>query len=140
MGAGQPPYYNSPDELQNKIDEYFKSGINTRKVIIGKGEDKTEIEVPVPTISGLAIFLGFESRQSLYDYGKRPEYSYIIKKAQFFIERGYEEQLQVGNTVGAIFALKNMGWIDKMHNENTNIEKPIFSQLNLDVEENDSTE
>ena len=79
------------------------------------------VKMPVPTITGLALHLGFCSRQSFYDYESRPEHSYTIKKARTFIEKHYEELLQVGNTTGAIFALKNMGWLDKISNENTNL-------------------
>ncbi len=56
---------------------------------------------------------GFETRQSFYDYEKRDGFSYIIKRARLFIEKEYEENLSIGNTTGAIFALKNMGWFDK---------------------------
>lgn len=101
--------FNSPDDLQDKIDEYFKSGIKTKKVILKNG---TETEIPCPTITGLCIFCGFESRQSFYAYEDKPEFSYTIKRARLFIENEYEQLLQAGNNVGAIFALKNFGWID----------------------------
>lgn len=111
------PIFKSDEELKKRVDEYFNSGIRTKTIFVGK--DAVPIEVPVPTITGLAIFLGFESRQSFYDYEKNPKHSYTIKRARMFIEREYEEQLQVGNTTGAIFALKNMGWIDKQHQDHT---------------------
>jgi len=111
--GGRPPKYASPKKFLTKVNEYFNSGLMVKTMYIGKGDKKQSIQVPVPTISGLAIFLGFESRQSFYDYGKKKNFSYITKKAQFFIEKHYEEQLQIGNFTGAIFALKNMGWIDE---------------------------
>lgn len=117
--GGRPPFYKAVEELESKIDEYFNSGIKIREVLIGKIPNQTLVKVPVPTISGLAIFLGFESRQSFYAYENKEEFSYTIKKARFFIEREYEEQLQYGNTVGAIFALKNMGWRDKQEIEHS---------------------
>ena len=104
--------YETVEELTTKVMEYFDGGFNVRQVVVGRGEEKTIIEVPMITITGIAHFLGFESRQSFYEYEKKPEFTYIIKRARLFIERFYEEQLQVGNTVGAIFALKNMGWAD----------------------------
>lgn len=109
--------YDNAEKLQKKVDEYFQGGANKRTIIIGKGEDTKVVELPVLTVCGLAIFLGFVSRQSFYDYGNADQFSYIIKKAQFFIEREYEELLQYGNTTGAIFALKNMGWKDKTEQE-----------------------
>lgn len=111
--GGRPPIYNSSEELQEQIDEYFNSGVKKRTVIIGKAPHQTSIEIEVPTITGLCIFLGFESRQSFYDYEQREGFSYTIKRARLFIENEYEEMLSSGNTVGAIFALKNFGWIDK---------------------------
>lgn len=111
--SGRPAIFETHDDLANKISEYFNSGLKKRKIIIGKSPNEKVVEIPVPTISGLAHFLGFESRQSFYDYEKYPDFSYTIKRARLFIEIEYEEQLQYGNTTGAIFALKNMGWTDR---------------------------
>lgn len=109
---GRPPLFNTPKQLQNKIDKYFNEGCKKKKKPIKIGNDVKMIEVEIPTISGLAYFLGFESRQSFYDYENRPNFSYTIKRARLFIEKEYEEQLHEGNVTGAIFALKNMGWVD----------------------------
>lgn len=114
---GRPRIFETDDELQAAIDDYFNGGLKIRKVIVGKPPNQQVIEVPVPTITGLAYYLGFESRQSFYDYEERAEFSYTVKRARLFIEVEYEEQLQHGNTVGAIFALKNMGWRDKVEQE-----------------------
>lgn len=111
--AGAPPFYDTPEALQDKITEYFNDGMKKKTITIGPPNNRVAILVPVPTITGLCIFLGFESRQSFYDYELRPEFSYTVKKARLFIENEYEEMLQTGNTTGAIFALKNFGWTDK---------------------------
>ena len=115
---GRPAMYDSAEELAAKIDEYFNGGCRTKTVLVGK--EKEPVEIPVPTITGLAIFLGFESRQSFYDYEQKPDFTYIIKRARLFIEREYEEQLASGNVTGAIFALKNFGWRDKSEIDHTN--------------------
>jgi len=88
------PKYDSPEEMQNAIDGYFA-------------------EPGKKTISGLAYHLGFESRQSFYDYESMDDYSYTIKRARLRIEMTYEEALQGNACTGAIFALKNLGWTDK---------------------------
>lgn len=119
--GGRPALFNTSEELEEKIHKYFNGGCKIRKVIIGKPPTQQVIEVPVPTISGLAYFLGFESRQSFYDYEKREGFSYTVKRARLFIEVEYEEQLTSGNTTGAIFALKNMGWKDQQEVKNTNL-------------------
>lgn len=111
--VGRPPIFETPEQLQEKIDEYFEKGVTTKIVVIGKAPNNYTIEVEVPTITGMCYYLGFESRQSFYDYQDKPEFSYTVKKARLFIEQHYEEMLQTGNTTGAIFALKNFDWTDK---------------------------
>ena len=123
---GRPPKYNNSEELQDAIHEYFTDGVKKRKVVIGKAPNQNIVEIEVPTITGLTLHLGFESRQSFYDYEKNKDFSYTIKRARLFIECEYEEQLQVGNTTGAIFALKNMGWTDKIETTLQGGDKPII--------------
>lgn len=97
--AGQPPIIKSAEELQSKIDKYFA--------------DETHL-----TITGLALALGFSSRQSIHDYEKNGEYSYIMKTARLRVENGYEKALMSQNTTGAKFALQNMGWSDRVETKN----------------------
>ena len=112
--AGQPPYYKSPDELETKILEYFNNCPDLKAVKLKDSEGAEYIDYkPCPTVTGLALFLGFCDKQSLYDYQSRSEYSYLIKKARTMIERKHEQNLDNGQCTGAIFALKNMGWKDK---------------------------
>lgn len=98
--GGRPAKFDNPEDLQKKVDEYFDWA---------KQENNG-----IKTITGLALFLGFESRQSIYDYEKDGTFSYIIKNARLRVEEGYEERLHTGIPTGAIFALKNMGWKDKV--------------------------
>lgn len=69
------------------------------------------------TWTGLAIHLGFESRQSLEDYKSKEGFSYPIKKALLRIENQYENGLFGRNPAGSIFALKNFKWHDKQEIE-----------------------
>lgn len=115
--GGRPALYTDPITLEQKIEEYFNGGANKRTIIVGKGESKQSIEIPIITITGLCYFLGFESRQSFYDYESNVEFSYIIKKARLRVEMQYEEMLQMDvSAAGPIFALKNMDWKDKTEN------------------------
>lgn len=111
--AGSKPLYDDPILLAEKIEEYFNGGANKRTVIVGKGENRTTVDIPIYTITGLCYYLGFESRQSFYAYEQKEAFSYIIKKARLRIEQHYEESLQLDAPTGSIFALKNMGWVDK---------------------------
>lgn len=97
--AGRPPKYKTADELEKAIAGYWV-----------ENSDK-------PTITGLALFLGFESRQSFYKYEQDGEFSYAIKKARLQVESIYEKNLHSGNPAGSIFALKNFGWSDKQEHE-----------------------
>jgi len=96
--AGKHPAYDSPEKLDKKIQEYL--------------EICKENDTPL-TISGLCYHCGFESRQSFYAYEKKPIFSYTIKRARLAIECSYEMKLSKPNSTGAIFALKNLGWIDE---------------------------
>jgi hypothetical protein len=111
--GGRPAVYKSPKKLQSRIDEYFQY-IKGEK----KGRRWIRREEPA-TVTGLALFLGFISRQSLLDYREREEFSDIIKKAVTRVEHEYEKKLSGFSTTGSIFALKNMGWKDKIVNEHT---------------------
>lgn len=96
--AGRPPIFETPQQLEKAIEAYFDAK-------------------PKVTITGLALYLGFCDRQSLYDYEARQEYSCIIKKARLRVECAYEENLAGNSPTGSIFALKNMGWKDKTEQE-----------------------
>jgi hypothetical protein len=101
--GGQPPKYKNADELIEKLNEYFESYLPDNEPVLGFK----------PTTVGLALYLGFADRRSIYDYRDRSEeYSYIIKKALSLIEMKYEQMLESKTYAGAIFALKNMGWTD----------------------------
>lgn len=119
MKVGRPMKFETADELEAKIDEYFAGGYRKKTIRIGNKRDGyKEIEVPCITFTDLVLFLGFADRQSFYDYEKRSEFSCTMKKARTFIEREYEEQLMI-NPTGAIFALKNFGWRDKQEIDHT---------------------
>lgn len=99
--AGQPPYYASPEDMQRAIDVYF------------------ELYPSNPTMSGLALSLGFADRQSLYDYEKREQFSCTIKSALSRIEDIHEQNLYNQGCTGSIFWLKNRGWRDKTETEHS---------------------
>ena len=94
-----PPYYDTPEALEAAIKGYFEQC---------KADNKP------PTIAGMAYHLGFESRQSMYDYENRDKaYSYVVKKARTYMESLLAEKAQTGqgSIPGVIFTLKAMhGW------------------------------
>lgn len=107
--GGRPAFFDSAEELELKIDDYFTNSPDKREIAYEGGI----IKLSIFSVCGLAYYLGFESRQSFYAYEQKEEFSYIIKRARLKIEQMYEQNLQFNNATGSIFALKNMGWQDK---------------------------
>lgn len=112
---GRPAFFDTPEQLQKAIDAYFETckptllQVNGKPVLDKSGQPM--IDVNPPTVSGLADFLGFASRQSVYDYAEKKEFAYTIKKAITRIEIFAERQLfSNAKPTGAIFWLKNHGW------------------------------
>lgn len=113
--VGRPRLYETPEQLEAAIEDYFNPEV-IEETQTGFGKLTRELGRQTrqdSTITGLAYHLGFESRQSFYDYETIPEFSYIIKRARLRVESSYEARLSANNVAGAIFALKNMGWADK---------------------------
>jgi len=100
----RPRIYNDENELQEEIIKYFEQTTENKER---------------PTVTGLALFLGFASKQSLYDYEKNDKFSYPIKRALTMIECELEKRLENQSVSGIIFALKNMGWTDKVQTEHS---------------------
>jgi len=106
---GRPPKYSDASIMQAKIEEYFNS-------LLGD-EDKPD---EPPTMVGLALALGFNDRQSLFDYIAKPEYTCILKKAKTRVEKFWERKLAGTSPTGAIFWLKNhAGYADKQEIEHS---------------------
>ena len=98
---GRPRKYKTPELLQEAIDKYFDN--------IAQGKQP-------PTMTGLALELGFSSRKDFLRYvDKDIKYSHAIKKARARVEKHLEESLLGSKQVaGIIFNLKNnFGWVDK---------------------------
>lgn len=134
--------YRSRKKMESAIDEYFKSGISAKIFVIGVAPYEREVKVEMPTITELAHYLGFESRQSIYAYELDGRFSYIIKRARLKIEINYEQRLHLASPTGAIFALKNMGWSDKSEIAHKGVEEgpPIVINLGAGIKpENEAT-
>lgn len=117
---GSPPFYRTPEEFEKKVKEYVKM-CEGEPILSGEGLpifDKHGNMVTTgknPTVSGLAYFMGFASRQSMYDQEKREGFSYVVSRAKLFIESSYEEDTRKPGVSpsGPTFVLRNMGWSDK---------------------------
>lgn len=102
--TGRPRMFDSPEAFEQKVYEYQEHCEETREPV---------------TWTGLALFMGFSSRQSINEYKNYDGFSDAVKKAQTFVEWHYEMRLCGDKPTGAIFALKNMGWSDKQQIEHS---------------------
>lgn len=110
MTLGRPPKYNSVEELEDLIEEYFDTD-----AYMGEGDNR----VFAPTISGLAYHLDMTT-ESLRRYEKKDDFCATIKAAKQRVERALEQRLYGQNVTGTIFNLKNnFGWKDKIEQELT---------------------
>src|SRR5690554_7909221 len=109
------PFKYTPEELEKKIDEYFKK----------KEKESEEKKLVFCSIRDLASFLEIDL-QTFYNYDSNPSYSTITKRARDRIIAVWEQQLFYPgrNSSGAIFYLKNFGGMaDKVeHNHHGQIE------------------
>jgi hypothetical protein len=70
VAGGRPAHFETREQLEKAIQDYF---------------DKTVADKGIITITGLAYYLGFESRQSFYDYEKHEVF--LRNKKQGYLKR-----------------------------------------------------
>ncbi|MDB5003520.1 MAG: hypothetical protein JWQ34_1745 [Mucilaginibacter sp.] len=97
------PYFLHKTTLVNLIESYFIKALN---------HDKSKHHEP-PTISGLALHLGFKSKEDFDKFENRARLGSTLTQARFRIMAYYESRLHYPAPAGAIFALKSMGWHEK---------------------------
>jgi len=132
--SSAPAKYDHPNQLQKKVEEYFEfiAGEEVEDVDEQGRKYMKIIRDPMPaTITGLALFLGFNSRQSLLNYAEKPEFVDIIIKAKTMVEMAYEENLHGSKPTGSIFALSNMGWRNEKFVDHTTKGEKIAPSNNI---------
>ena len=141
--VGAPPKYKSVKEMQKAIDKYFEDC---------KGEVLTDADGNVMydkygcpvivgarplTVTGLALALGFASRQALLNYQAKEEFNDTITRAKTRIEQYAEERLfDKDGANGAKFSLANnfSGWAEKQQID-ANVSNDITINIELTDEE-----
>lgn len=116
--VGAPPKYKTAAEMQAKIDAYFADceGELLRDAngdpVLDKYGNEIYLHQHPPTVTGLALALGFTSRQALLKYQGKPEFVDTITRAKARCEQYAEERLfDRDGTNGAQFSLRaNFGW------------------------------
>lgn len=122
--AGGRPWMFDPEnggveEMQRRIDAYFKecdgqllTDKNGQPILTKWGQEIYIGKKPY-TITGLALAIGFKSRQALLNYQGREEFNDTISRAKAKVEAYAEERLfDKDGSSGAQFNLKNnfSGW------------------------------
>lgn len=125
--AGCHPKYATVEEMQAVIDQYFEDckgepiiGDDGMPILDKYGQPFIIHQRP-PTVTGLALALGFTSRQALLNYQAKKGFVDTVLRAKARIEAYAEERLfDRDGQRGAEFSLKyNFRWADpgKMDNE-----------------------
>lgn len=117
MPGGAPRKWRSVSAMQKAIDAYFEKCEGEPLIIDGEQQrDKYGVPIVVnakpPTITGLALALGFTGRQALLDYQARPEFADTVTRAKARCEEYAETRLyDKDGANGAKFSLGcNFGW------------------------------
>ena len=116
--TGRKPRFESAKEMEDRIDAYFEQCKGEplydeygMPVFDKKGNPVLIHEKP-PTIVGLALALGFTSRQTLLNYAAKPEFVDTITRGKSRVEAYAAERLfDRDGAKGAEFTLAcNFGW------------------------------
>lgn len=127
--VGRPPKYKNKEEIEGLIENYFKEcegelflDEDGNPVITEKGVILYKVPPKPPTVTGLALALGFTARQSLLNYQGKKEFMDTITRAKSYIEEYAERRLFDRDGVqGAKFSLINnfKGWSDKSKDDSS---------------------
>jgi len=82
---GRPPLFSHPDQMQPLIDAYFAKCDTGKPTEYFDKRRKTVVKIADSepyTMEGLALALGFATRQMINDYIKRPLFTFIISRAK----------------------------------------------------------
>lgn len=116
--TGRKPWYNSPEEMEEKIEAYFKDCEghllfdDDGKPYLDKWGNPIIIGAHPPTVTGLALALGFTSRQALLNYQAKKAFVDTVTRAKSRIEEYAERRLYDRDGArGAEFNLRyNFKW------------------------------
>ena len=122
---GAPPKYKSAEQMQKVIDEYFETCKgkplldNDGKPVRNKNGCIIYDDRKPPTVTGLALALGFTGRQALLNYQAKPAFVDTVTRAKARCEEYAEGRLyDKDGSGGAQFSLKaNFGWDEKTKQE-----------------------
>lgn len=114
----RPKVYKTAKQMEKAIDKYFLDCQgkplldDDGNVLTDKRGNPVLIGAKPPTVTGLALALGFNSRQTLLNYQAQKEFMDTIIRAKTRCEEYAESRLYTRDGArGAEFSLKyNFGW------------------------------
>ena len=125
--------------MQEAIDEYFADcegrplKDESGEVVLNKNGSPVIVGAHPPTVTGLALWLGFKTRQSLLNYQHRSDrFNDILTVAKSKCEEYAERRLFDRDGVnGAKFSLANnfKGWSEKPENNSDSKEVRIIDDV-----------
>lgn len=147
---GAKPLYEKPKNLEKAIESYFSS---LMQPVIVRSKERGDYVLTNPqtgepyleqaepaTITGLALALGFSSRQALINYQEKPEFNDTVTRAKARVEEYAERRLfDRDGARGAEFALRcNFKWRDNeaggIDQDKLNALRDIFRVVGTDAE------
>lgn len=132
--TGRPLKYGTVAELEEAIESYFVEcdgkpfTDDEGKVIHDKNGNPIIHGMRPPTVTGLALHLGLNSRQALLNYQGRPAFNDTVTRAKARIEEYVESRLFDRDGVnGAKFHLASnfKGWGDKQDENMEALKKAV---------------
>ena len=116
--GGLEPMYSDSEAMGMKIADYLDFE-DTMK----RPDQYSKLGKGLYTLSGCAYFLGFATRQSMYDYEKKdPKFSYVIKRFRLFLTDWNEKKLYyMGTFPGSKLWLTNFGGYSEESTVNQNV-------------------
>lgn len=88
---GRPALFPTKEDFFNAVQDYVEYCMENRRL---------------PNKAGFCVFHGI-SRDSFYEYAKKPEYSDAISTFLAYVEDSWVQKLGYAHATGAIFYLKN---------------------------------
>ncbi|QNO18824.1 terminase small subunit [Caproicibacterium amylolyticum] len=144
--VGCPPRYKTVEQMQKVINTYFEECKGT-PLLDAKGEPVlNKFGYPImldrrpPTVTGLALALGFTSRQALLNYQAKPQFFDTVTRAKSRCEDYAESRLyDKDGSNGAQFSLRNnfKGWSEHPEVQQSTVtveDDPLTKSLKEELE------
>lgn len=116
--GGRPRAFNTPEEMQVLLDEYFEIKKGHVKKVVLKNETVVEVPDPEPVhLAGVCAYLGI-TYETLNQYQKKEEFSEPITRAKLMCEEYAVNMCFKGNNKADFVLQNNFKWRNRSETEN----------------------